>query len=307
VLNTMAPQYFDTSGIVDIAQAAVLWVRGSADAIVSDASFFDINNLGALGVIPGWPGEESPAQEMVSQTRDVLDAYRAAGGPVTEVVFEGVGHAPHLERPPSSAAPCWRTSATSAARPTRPAHRGDHPQLFGLSAPTGQRRASKKARSRARLVLQDAADHLGPHRQPPVAQHVVHRSGSARLVPRAEHDAADARLQDRARAHQARLEGDDERAPSRFQVGGCRGGATTSAWAVGSPVASRRFRPSPRTVPAASTTTAPTGISPAAEPRGRSSARRIAASSLGLGEGHTLSVRALFEAFARGTAQLPAP
>jgi hypothetical protein len=36
---------------------------------------------------------------MVSQTRDVLDAYRAAGGTVTEVVFEGVGHAPHLERP----------------------------------------------------------------------------------------------------------------------------------------------------------------------------------------------------------------
>lgn len=101
VLNTMAPQYFDTSGIVDISpKPPVLWVRGSADAIVSDASFFDINHLGALGVIPGWPGAEAaPAQEMVSQTRDVLDAYRTAGGTVTELVFEGVGHAPHLERP----------------------------------------------------------------------------------------------------------------------------------------------------------------------------------------------------------------
>lgn len=101
VLNTMAPQYFDTSAIVEISpKPSVLWVRGSADAIVSDASFFDINHLGALGVIPGWPGAElAPAQEMVSQTRDVLDAYRAAGGTVTEVVFEGVGHAPHLERP----------------------------------------------------------------------------------------------------------------------------------------------------------------------------------------------------------------
>jgi len=101
VLNTMAPRYFDTSGIVDIApKPPILWVRGSADAIVSDASFFDINHLGAVGVIPGWPGAEiAPAQEMVSQTRDVLDAYRAAGGAVTEVVFEGVGHAPHLERP----------------------------------------------------------------------------------------------------------------------------------------------------------------------------------------------------------------
>ena len=101
VLNTMAPQYFDTSAIVEISpKPPVLWVRGSADAVVSDASFFDTNHLGALGVIPGWPGAElAPAQEMVSQTRDVLDAYRAAGGTVTEVVFEGVGHAPHLERP----------------------------------------------------------------------------------------------------------------------------------------------------------------------------------------------------------------
>ena len=36
---------------------------------------------------------------MVSQTRDVLDAYAAAGGEVTEITVEGAGHAPHLERP----------------------------------------------------------------------------------------------------------------------------------------------------------------------------------------------------------------
>ncbi|GAA1636970.1 alpha/beta hydrolase [Microbacterium flavum] len=101
VLNTMAPRYFDTSGIVDIdRKPPVLWVHGTADAIVSDASFFDLNNLGAIGVIPGWPGEEvAPAQPMVSQTRDVLEAYRTAGGDVAEVVLEGVGHSPHLERP----------------------------------------------------------------------------------------------------------------------------------------------------------------------------------------------------------------
>jgi hypothetical protein len=36
---------------------------------------------------------------MVSQTRDVLDAYAAAGGIVTELALQGVGHTPHLERP----------------------------------------------------------------------------------------------------------------------------------------------------------------------------------------------------------------
>ncbi len=101
VLNTMVPRYFDTSGIVDLAEKPpILWVHGTADAIVSDASAFDLNHLGALGVIPGWPGVDvAPAQEMVAQTRDVLDAYRAAGGRVTELALEGVGHAPHLERP----------------------------------------------------------------------------------------------------------------------------------------------------------------------------------------------------------------
>ncbi|MCC2592593.1 alpha/beta hydrolase [Tessaracoccus sp. OS52] len=101
VLNTMVPKYFDVSGIVALEnKPPIVWIHGDADAIVSDSSFFDISNLGALGVIPGWPGADvSPAQEMVSQTRDVLDAYAAAGGLVTEVLLEGVGHSPHLERP----------------------------------------------------------------------------------------------------------------------------------------------------------------------------------------------------------------
>lgn len=100
-LNTMVPKYFNTSGIVDLEEKPpILWVHGTADAIVSDASFFDLNHLGAVGVVPGWPGAEvAPAQEMVSQTRDVLDAYRAAGGQVSELLLESAGHSPHLERP----------------------------------------------------------------------------------------------------------------------------------------------------------------------------------------------------------------
>lgn len=52
--NKMVPKYFNLSSMVDLDdKQPVLWVHGTADAIVSDASFFDINNLGALGVIPG--------------------------------------------------------------------------------------------------------------------------------------------------------------------------------------------------------------------------------------------------------------
>jgi pimeloyl-ACP methyl ester carboxylesterase len=101
VLNTMAPKYFNVSGIVDLAEKPpVLWIRGDADAIVSDASYFDINFLGQAGVIPGWPGQKlAPAQQMIAQTRAVLERYTANGGSYREVVFEGAGHSPHLEDP----------------------------------------------------------------------------------------------------------------------------------------------------------------------------------------------------------------
>lgn len=100
VLNTMVPRYFDTSGIVDLAEKPpVLWVHGTRDAIVSDASAFDLNQLGALGAIPGWPGEEvAPPQPMVSQTRAVLARYAAAGGATREEEWD-CGHSPHLECP----------------------------------------------------------------------------------------------------------------------------------------------------------------------------------------------------------------
>ncbi|MDX2376040.1 alpha/beta hydrolase [Microbacterium sp. LRZ72] len=101
VLNTMAPKYFDVSGIVDLdPKPPILWVHGVTDAIVSDTSFFDLNYLGQAGVVPDWPGEDvAPAQPMVSQTRDVLGLYAERGGDVRELALEGVGHSAHLERP----------------------------------------------------------------------------------------------------------------------------------------------------------------------------------------------------------------
>ena len=100
VLNSLAPTNFNTSGITEISpKPEILWIRGDADAIVSDASLFDLNHLGALGAVPGWPGEEiSPAQKMISQTKMVLDEYQAKGGSYTEMVLAGCGHSPHLEK-----------------------------------------------------------------------------------------------------------------------------------------------------------------------------------------------------------------
>jgi pimeloyl-ACP methyl ester carboxylesterase len=101
VLNTMTPDHFNVTAITELERKPpILWIRGDADAIVSDASFFDLNMLGQAGAIPGWPGAAvAPPQPMVSQTREVFDAYRARGGDVRELVFAGCGHSPHLEYP----------------------------------------------------------------------------------------------------------------------------------------------------------------------------------------------------------------
>lgn len=101
VLNTMAPTHFNTSAIVDLpAKPPVLWIHGADDAIVGDASLFDLNQLGKLGVIPGWPGDEvAPPQPMIRQTRAVLERYEAHGGSVRELEIPDCGHSPHLEHP----------------------------------------------------------------------------------------------------------------------------------------------------------------------------------------------------------------
>ncbi|WP_432835838.1 alpha/beta fold hydrolase [Dactylosporangium sp. CA-092794] len=106
VLNTMSPRWLNLSGIVDLpAKPPITWIRGDQDAIVSDASFFDLAQLGKLGLVPGWPGErECPPQPMVGQTRAVLERYRGKGGEFREIVYEGVGHSPHVERPEQFAA-----------------------------------------------------------------------------------------------------------------------------------------------------------------------------------------------------------
>ena len=82
------------------AKPPVLWVHGDADAIVGDATLFDLAQLGKPGIVPGCPGEDAcPPQPMVAQTRAVLQRYAAAGGSFTEVLLDGCGHSQHIERP----------------------------------------------------------------------------------------------------------------------------------------------------------------------------------------------------------------
>jgi pimeloyl-ACP methyl ester carboxylesterase len=101
IANAMAPGHFNVSGLAGLeVKPPILWIRGDADAIVSDQSFFDVNQLGKAGIIPGWPGEDAaPPQPMVAQTRALLEEYAARGGSSREVVLPDCGHAPHLEYP----------------------------------------------------------------------------------------------------------------------------------------------------------------------------------------------------------------
>jgi pimeloyl-ACP methyl ester carboxylesterase len=50
-------------------------------------------------VLRDWPGEAVfPPQPQVSQTRAVFERRKAHGGSVRELVLQGVGHGPLIER-----------------------------------------------------------------------------------------------------------------------------------------------------------------------------------------------------------------
>ncbi|WP_329247659.1 alpha/beta hydrolase [Actinoallomurus sp. NBC_01490] len=102
VLNAISPKYFGWQDFPGSGcRAPVLWIRGDRDAIVSDTAMTDLGHLGALGMVPGWPGAEVfPAQPMIAQTRRVLERY----GDYEERVMTGTGHFPYAERPEEFAA-----------------------------------------------------------------------------------------------------------------------------------------------------------------------------------------------------------
>jgi pimeloyl-ACP methyl ester carboxylesterase len=97
VNNALSPKWCNTSAFGDLPEPApLLWIRGDEDQVVSDTSMFDFGNLGKLGAVPGWPGDEVfPPQPMIAQLRQVFSRRRG----FEEVVLHEVGHGPLVERP----------------------------------------------------------------------------------------------------------------------------------------------------------------------------------------------------------------
>ncbi|MCB0208947.1 MAG: alpha/beta hydrolase [Anaerolineae bacterium] len=99
--NALSPKYVDDVKRLYAAtpKVDVLWIRGSHDLAVSDTAASDPATVGAAGLLPNWPGPNVyPPQPMISQTRDVLEKYAAAGGSYREVVMPDTGHVPYIEK-----------------------------------------------------------------------------------------------------------------------------------------------------------------------------------------------------------------
>jgi pimeloyl-ACP methyl ester carboxylesterase len=78
----------------------MLWIYGTADAVISDHSMSDPGQQGKLQLRPDWPGESVfPAQPLLTQVKFALDQYEQQGGSVNRLVLSEVGHTPYLERP----------------------------------------------------------------------------------------------------------------------------------------------------------------------------------------------------------------
>lgn len=101
VNNALSGKYANVIRLADVdPKPPLLWIQGTDDLVVSDASLYDMGNLGNLGMIPDYPGEDVyPIQPMVSQFKWFLERYRDGGGRAVETIIDGAGHAPHIDHP----------------------------------------------------------------------------------------------------------------------------------------------------------------------------------------------------------------
>jgi len=96
ILNALSPKYCNWTDLVTVnPKPPFLWTHGTADIVIADGSAWDMATLGRMGAVPGWPGEEVfPPQPMVSQIRDLVQAYGKGGGRTRIEMFDGSGHGP---------------------------------------------------------------------------------------------------------------------------------------------------------------------------------------------------------------------
>ncbi|MCA9261970.1 MAG: alpha/beta hydrolase [Planctomycetales bacterium] len=102
-INALAPLY-NQWVLAELLESQggppLLWVGGTDDAIICDASPSDVGTQGKLGYRADWPGEDVfPPQPLHTQVVFALDAYESRGGSVTRRLIPGAGHTPFLERP----------------------------------------------------------------------------------------------------------------------------------------------------------------------------------------------------------------
>lgn len=116
ILNALSPKYCNWANIVDSSpKVPILWTHGTADIVVADGSAWEMGTLGQMGAVPGWPGAEVfPPQPMVTQIRDVLEAYAERGGRVRIEMFEGSGHGPIFDAADRWASVFWEHIRSSA-------------------------------------------------------------------------------------------------------------------------------------------------------------------------------------------------
>lgn len=78
----------------------LLVILGADDPIISDMPGPDAGAQGKLGLIPGWPGDETfPPQPVRSQVLATLARYTERGGRVELQTIADCGHSPHIEKP----------------------------------------------------------------------------------------------------------------------------------------------------------------------------------------------------------------
>ena len=102
-INAISPHYnrWVLPQVLDASERPpMLWVGGTDDPIVSDASLSDIGAQGKLGLRSGWPGDvEFPPQPLLHQVEFAVDQYEHTGGSVKRLIVPNVGHTPYLEKP----------------------------------------------------------------------------------------------------------------------------------------------------------------------------------------------------------------